>query len=260
VRGAAAGVRRWLDRIRYFGVSRYCPCCRSHLRRFTPYPRPGSGRRPRPEAKCPVCGALERHRLIVRYLAERTDFWNGRPKRMLHVAPEAQIRNLFKRAPGVRYISTDLSLRRPMVQADLTRLGFGDEMFDVIYCSHVLEHVSDDLQAMRELRRVLRPGGWAILQVPIVRDTTFEDPSVTTPEGRLAAFGQRDHVRAYGKDYVDRLRAAGFAVTIDSYVRELPEATRRRLGLMAREDVYVCRQDASRGTTSREPSALDVAS
>src|SRR5690606_5498676 len=176
----------------------------SHLRTFTPYPRPDSGRQPRPEAKCPVCGALERHRLIVRFLAERTDFWNGRTKRMLHVAPEAQIRTMFMRAPGVRYVSADISLRRPMVQADLTNLGFADETFDVIYCSHVLEHVDDDLRAMRELRRVLRPGGWAILQVPIIRDVTYEDPTVTTPEGRLAAFGQRDHVRAYGRDYADR--------------------------------------------------------
>jgi SAM-dependent methyltransferase len=206
-----------------------------------------------------VCSALERHRLIVRYLEERTDFWNGQPKRMLHVAPESQIRHLFMRAPGVRYVSTDLALRRPMVQSDLTKLGFVDETFDVIYCSHVLEHVPEDVQAMRELRRVLRPGGWAILQVPIVREVTFEDPSVTTPEGRLAAFGQSDHVRAYGRDYVDRLRAAGFAVTIDPYVRELPERTRRRLGLMAHEDIYVCRRDAG-PKTSQAPRALSVAS
>jgi SAM-dependent methyltransferase len=253
-------MRRWVRRARYFGFQRYCPCCRSYLRRFTPYPKPESGRVPRSEAKCPVCSALERHRMIVRYLEDRTDLWNGQPKRLLHVAPETQIRSILSGAPGVRYVSTDLALRQPMVQADLTKLSFADETFDVIYCSHVLEHVPDDVQAMRELRRVLRHDGWAILQVPIVRDVTYEDFSITSPEARLAAFGQRDHVRAYGRDYLDRLRAAGFSVTVDHYARELPPAEQRRLGVMPQEDVYVCRRGRTTDVTSDEQRYQAVAS
>jgi len=231
-------------RVRNFGLTRYCPCCKSHLRQFVPYPHPPRpGRRTRREARCPICGSLERHRLIVQYLEERTDFWNSAPKRVLHVAPERQIARIIRRATGVRYVSTDIESPRAMVKADLMRLGFADNSFDIIYCSHVLEHVPDDGQAMRELRRVLRSDGWAILQVPVVRDRTYEDASITSEEGRLAAFGQHDHVRAYGPDYADRLRAAGFAVKVDNYLRDLSEATRMKLGLSEyNEDVHFCRR------------------
>jgi SAM-dependent methyltransferase len=87
-----------------------------------------------------------------------------------------------------------------------------DESFDVIYCSHVLEHVQDDGKAMAELHRVLKDDGWAILLVPIMAEATFEDPTIVDPAERARIFGQEDHVRIYGPDYVDRLRGAGFSV------------------------------------------------
>ena len=93
---------------------------------------------------------------------------------------------------------------------NLTSLPFSDGAFDAIYCSHVLEHVEDDRAAIRELRRVCAKNAWAILQVPITADETFEDPAITDPEQRFKVFGQHDHVRRYGPDYVDRLAAGGF--------------------------------------------------
>jgi SAM-dependent methyltransferase len=238
IRSAQRGLRR----IQQVGGERFCACCQSQVRAFLPYPLNKPGRTPRQNARCPVCGALERHRLIVHYLRARTNLWTAPRLRLLHVAPESHLTRMFRAATHVHYVSMDLSkARRPRLRANLEQLAFRDASFDAIYCSHVLEHVPDDRRAMRELRRVLKPEGWAILQVPIIRDVTFEDPAITSEPERLAAYGQHDHVRAYGFDYRDRLNDAGFAVTVDPYVRTLPEPELARLGFMATEDVYLCR-------------------
>lgn len=125
---------------------------------------------------------------------------------------------------------------------DLTMTPWRDASFDAILCNHVLEHIPDDRQAMRELFRVLRPGGWAILQVPMDtrRATTFEDPTIVSPKARERAFGQADHVRIYGLDYKARLESVGFVVSVDPFVRELPVAVRTRFALTPEEDVYFC--------------------
>ena len=224
-----------VTKVTNFGFRRYCPCCESHLRRFRPFGRP--------EARCSVCGSLERHRLIYLYLRHRTDLFDGRHKKMLHVAPEDQLSKLFASAPGIDYLSADLSASGAMIRMDIMDIQYPDETFDVIYCSHVLEHVSDDRKAMRELHRVLRTGGWAILQVPIATaEVTFEDPKITSPKERERAFGQFDHVRLYGADYNDRLEDAGFSVEVDGFVRDLDDRTVTRFGLMRSEDVYRCKK------------------
>jgi len=230
-------LRQGFERFWHLGLARYCPCCGAHVRAFETY-----GASQRPGAMCPVCGSLERHRMTYLYLREKTDLLDGRPKRLLHVAPEPQLSRLFQTVKNLDYLSADLRSPRAMVKMDVTAIQFPDDSFDVIYCSHVLEHVPDDRKAMREFYRVLKPGGWAVLLVPITADATFEDPTITSPEERLRLFGQRDHLRRYGPDYKDRLAEAGFSVTVEGYVRELDEATVRRFGLLASEDVYVCRK------------------
>jgi len=103
-----------------------------------------------------------------------------------------------------------------MIQMDITDIPFFVDAFDAIVCNHVLEHVIDDRNALAELLRVLKPAGWTILQVPmsLSLDKTHEDFPVTTTQGREETFGQNDHVRIYGKDYVSRLEQAGFKVDI----------------------------------------------
>ena len=137
---------------------------------------------------------------------------DGKPKKILHVAPELCFMHMLENKYRENYITADVSNPRAKVKMDITDIDYNDESFDVIYCSHVLEHIQNDRKAMRELHRVLKPNGWAVLNVPITAEKTFEDPSVVDPEERLKKFGQKDHVRRYGPDYIDRLLEAGFEV------------------------------------------------
>ena len=136
------------------------------------------------------------------------------------------------------------------------RCRFGLLNFDAVICNHVLEHVPDDRAAMRELRRILRPGGIAVLMVPFRPDRqTYEDPTIVDPEQRTAVFGQFDHVRLYGSDYLDRLREAGFEVDGDLYWKSLDEDEVVRYGLQRDEYLIIGRtNDDLRGSVASSPS------
>jgi len=137
---------------------------------------------------------------------------------------------------------------------DITYIPYKHNSFDVILCNHVLEHVVEDQKAIRELFRVLTPGGWAILQCPIdsQRAKTFEDPSITAPHDRARAFGQHDHVRIYGRDYKERLEKAGFTVKVDNYARDLDINVVRKYGLKD-EEIHFCTKPlgTTRSTSNR---------
>lgn len=168
----------------------------------------------RHDAQCGHCGSIERQRFLWLYLTDHTDLFDGSPKRVLHFAPEERLSAMLRRRLGKGYLTADLMRDTVDVKVDVTDIRFPDGSFDFIICSHVLEHVGDDGLAMRELVRVLAPGGLALLLLPITADTTFEDPTIVSPEERLRVFGQADHVRRYGPDVVGRLEAAGFAVSV----------------------------------------------
>lgn len=227
-------LRLWAGRAAHAGRRRYCPCCRSHVRRFGYF-----GDRPRPDRLCPVCGALERHRVAIMFLRARRGLLS-KLRRVLHVAPEPPIARVLRQSAMESYVSIDLSDNGAMVQGDLTRLPFPPESFDCVYCSHVLEHVPDDATALAEVHRVLRPGGWAMVQVPIRGDATFEDPSITDPDVRRQLFGQPDHVRIYGRDFKHRLADAGFAVSVERPQRGLDRELVSRYGVETLEDLYLC--------------------
>lgn len=196
---------------------------------------------PRADARCPYCGALERHRLMRLYLEQCTPLARSEPLSLLHFAPEPGLFRWFRTLPALHYVSVDLDSFRAMVHADICALPFPADRFDAILCSHVLEHIPDDRRALAELYRVLRPGGWAILQVPMQagRAATLEDPSVVTPADRERLFGQRDHVRLYGADYFDRVRAAGFDVRLDDFYGTLSPAVIQRYALWMNELICV---------------------
>lgn len=188
------------------GRARYCALCGGSFRRFL-----AKGEPLRPEAMCPRCLSLERHRAQWLLLARERALEGAAS--ILHFAPEPGIRDRLRALPQVFYVTADIAPGRADTAMDMTRLAFRDGSFDRLLCSHVLEHVADDAAALRELRRVLRPGGLAVLQVPLREGDTDEDLSVTDPAERLRRFGQEDHVRFYGRaDFQKRLEAAGFTV------------------------------------------------
>lgn len=165
--------------------------------------------------------------------------------RVLHVAPERCLSERLRLLPDVKYTAGDkftpgYDYPRGTMDLDITALPFGDDSFDLILCSHVLEHVPDDRTAMRELFRVLAPGGMAIVMVPIDLDrpVTDEDPTVTDPKERIRRFGQFDHVRQYGRDYTARLRTAGFTVLEDPLTERLSPEEVFRFGLLRSEVVH----------------------
>jgi len=219
----------------YIGNSRFCPLCQKKFSKFLSYGSPL-----RSDARCPRCGSLERHRFLWLFLEERTDFFGSQGRRMLHIAPEKCFEPRFKKVFRDGYLTADLNNSRAMEKMDITNIPYPDETFDIIYCSHVLEHIPDDKKALRELNRVLKNNGWAIILVPIEGKTTYEDPSIVTPEARLAAFGQIDHVRIYGEDYFERLEKTGFkteVITLEQ-IADKVKAENMGLSLAAGEIFY----------------------
>ncbi len=198
---------------------------------------------------CPVCGALERHRLTTLFLDRHPQLLAGL-KRVLHVAPEPPVERIFRKWTQESYVSFDLFADNVLVQGDLTSLPFDSQTFDALYCSHVLEHVPDDHKAMEELHRVLRPDGWAIIQVPITGEDTFEDLSVTDPARRRQLFGQPDHVRVYGRDFSSRLARARFSVRVERPQQDFGPETMTHCGLSTKDDIFFCKKGTDLATTA----------
>ncbi len=219
----------------YHGNRFVCPCCKRRFRELLPY------RDLVLNAVCPRCDSHARHRLMWLYLIDKKKIMERQIK-LLHFAPEPMLGKFLCALPNIEYLSADLDSPLAMIKMDITDIPYPAESFDAILCSHVLEHVPDDRKAMSEMLRVLKPGGWAILQVPIAYDRkqTFEDSTIVSPEDRLKFYGQEDHVRFYGLDYAERLRAVGFEVNVDGYVRELDSILSKKYALNLQEDIYLC--------------------
>jgi len=227
-RAALRALKRRALMLAYRGDSVECPCCGGRWRRFMPSWN-------RPNAICPGCAAQERHRALWLFLEARRPELFERPMSLLHFAPEPVFQQRFRAVPTLNYTSADLGSPEADEHFDITSIPHPDASFDSIICSHVLEHVDDDRRAMSELHRILRPGGWAIVIVPFdsSRNETYEDSAITSTEDRKREFWQEDHVRLYGTDFPDRLREAGFEVTLDDYVAGLGDEVLRRHGASA---------------------------
>ncbi len=160
---------------------------------------------------------------------------------MLHIAPGKKFEKRFKQIAGLDYLSAGLT-GNYMVKMDIIDIQYADNSFDVVYCSHVLEHIPDDRKAMREMHRVLKVGGWAIIMVPIRPEGTFEDPLATDPVVRKRVYGQSDHVRVYGPDIKYRLEEAGFTV-MQLRPPDIVDAEGIvRFGLKENEIIFVCQK------------------
>ncbi|EKD28784.1 MAG: Glycosyl transferase, group 2 family protein [uncultured bacterium] len=221
------------NKIKNFGISAYCPVCGSFLKKFIAV-------EDRKKAICPVCGSYERHRLVWLYFKRETGIFSGKLK-MLHIAPENCFVRRFKQIPNLDYISIDLESKLADKKMSLTKLEFEDECFDIVYCSHVLEHITDDIKAMSEIKRTLKKGGMAIIMVPVFGEVTEEDLNVTAPEERKRLYGQSDHVRKYGEDFVSRLETAGLKVQTLEFYKKFLKIVRLYYGL-SDEKIYICRK------------------
>lgn len=205
----------WLKGNRYTD-----PIDNKSFRSFLPY---GYAKQ-RHNVLSPSTLSLERHRLLWLYLQNETDFFTSALK-VLHFAPEQAFYKRFRKMPNLDYTTTDLNSPLADVKADICKLPFQDNQFDVILCNHVLEHIPNDTKAMQELYRVMKPSGTGIFQIPqdLKREFTFEDNTITDKKERTKIFGQYDHVRVYGRDYFDKLRAVGFKVDEVDFTKSLSE-------------------------------------
>lgn len=215
--------RRFAARFWFVGSQVACLVCERTFQKWRGDPELGS---------CPYCGAAPRHRLLC-FVLDKEWATTSQCLDLLHFAPEWGTQRRFRHHGKVgRYVTADLSAPGVDVHTDITALNFPDQSFDAVICSHVLEHVPNDRAAMRELYRILRPGGMAYVQVPFADDkSTDEDPTVTDVAERRRRFGQFDHVRVYGIDLADRLREAEFSVCELRPVRGIDPLAVRRWGL-----------------------------
>ena len=208
-------------------------------RKFLPY---GYGKQ-RENALSPSTLSLERHRLMWLFLRDETDFFTSKQKqKVLHIAPEQCFLDIFRNQNNLDYTTSDIKSPIADVKADICNLPFENNCYDIIFCNHVLEHIADDTRAMQELFRVLKPGGMGIFQIPqdLSRKKTFEDNTIVDKKERAKIFGQYDHVRIYGLDYFEKLRAIGFKVEEIDYTKKIEQKEMKRFCLMKNEILPVC--------------------
>ena len=209
------------------------------FRKFLPY----GYVKQRENALSPSTLSLERHRLMWLFLRDNTTFFTATKKlKVLHIAPEQCFLDIFRKQQNLNYITSDLESPIADVKADICDLPFKENEFDVVFCNHVLEHISNDTKAMQELYRVLKPGGFGIFQIPqdLSKAITFEDNTITDRKERAKLFGQYDHVRVYGRDYFDKLRSIGFKVDEVDYTKKITLDKIEKYCLMQNEILPVC--------------------
>ena len=222
----------------YKGNKVECPVCEKSFSKFLSY---GSDVAHRENVLCPYDLTLERHRLMWLYLKDQSNYFTAEKLNVLHIAPEQCFHKKFKKQSNLNYLTGDLVSPIADMHFDLHQIPLEDNRFDVVFCNHVLEHVDDAHQCMSELYRVMKPGGWGVMQVPLDynRDTTYEDASITSPEEREKHFWQKDHVRLFGNDYPDWLRKAGFDVETFDVNKKYPAELVKRYRLIEQEMLYI---------------------
>ena len=224
----------------YSGSSLEDPIDGRLYRKMLPYGRV----RPRPNALAPHSLSLERHRALWIYFKEFSDFFE-KPARMLHMAPEYCFIKRFRALSNLDYVTGDLDSPWADHHFDVHCIPFEDASFDFVMANHLMEHVDNDRTVLKEFYRVLKPGGWGILQVPIdwTNPNTEEDRSITDPSELERLYWQRDHLRLYGyEDYPSRLKQAGFSVEVVDMQALLGLDRYKRYALGGERWVFVVRK------------------
>jgi SAM-dependent methyltransferase len=245
----------------YIGDKYMCPLCQAKLAYFSPLPMFylremyehqfvhsifQSETLNIEHYECPACHCSDRDRLYLLYIEhilQNTE--KSRKIRLLEIAPAPQLRKALQQNEQIEYRCGDLFMDGVDDKIDITDMNvYADESFDVFICSHVLEHINDDLRAMRELHRILKPGGWGITMVPInlALEEDYENVNATSASERWKHFGQDDHVRMYSKPgFVGRLTEAGFRVE-QLGVEFFSKAAFEKHGIHPRSVLYVVKK------------------
>lgn len=259
-------VRNFIRFFQFAGFKYYCPFCNRHARIFTPityYPGQKTIDKYKiiamginPHYRCPRCNSSDKERLVWKYLTTHADILSpDRQLSVLHIAPEKNTQKKLRGRANIKHVAGDMFMGAPKYTTehyggaaylDVTDMfRFGNNTFDLIICNHVLEHVPDDLKGMREIYRVLKKGGFAILQVPVSRiiEDSIEETTTITEEERTEKFGQSDHVRIYAeKDYFSRLASVGFSVEVIPCKSMFFKKEAKLWGVNPRESIYVARK------------------
>ncbi len=237
-------IRRSLNKIQsilYQGNNFSCNLCGKSFSKF----KPKGNWQIRSNAECPYCGSVERNRLLLFYLQNETDLFT-KENHLLHIAPFWQLRKIFKQSTNIHYTSGDINKAYADQQMDITSIPFPDNTFDYIICSHVLGHVPNEPLAIREMCRVLKPNGTALILTLINWNSpvTYESPQVQTPQQKLKEYSEPDLERLHGADFADRLKKEGFSVTPINYAQTLSEETMHHysLGNGDREIIFKCQK------------------
>jgi SAM-dependent methyltransferase len=222
----------------YRGNKVECPVCERSFSKFLSY---GSNVAYRDNVLCPYDLTLERHRLMWLYLKNESNFFGPEKLSLLHIAPEQCFIPTFKKQANLTYLTADLLSPIADMHFDVHQIPLEDNTFDVLFCNHVMEHVVDPIQCMKEFFRVLKPGGWAIMQVPqdMSREITYEDATITSPEEREKHFWQYDHVRLFGRDYPQWIEKAGFQVKEYRLADSFSEAQIDKFRISIDEILYI---------------------
>ena len=222
-----------------------CPICGYKGIGFIPFPNIIHK-----EVICPECGSHERHRALWLYFEENKELLQDGNK-ILHFAPEMLFKELFT-SNNLEYHAVD---KNPGLYTyadeivDIQDIPYGDDYFDLIICSHVLEHVPDDMQALRELYRVLKPKGTALILIPMNgvsynlpydESKTLEKEEYDTPELRKKHYGQSDHLRLYGADFRERILGSDFEIVSSDFIKNLGLETIERYALVRNENIFEC--------------------
>jgi SAM-dependent methyltransferase len=198
-----------------------------------------------PEVECPHCRAHERHRFLHLYLSRRPPAFMNVPGRILHFAPEVSVRQFIDRNPDARCISTDYAkgvyahilqgVQGPLFISDIHHMPLADGVIGGIFCLHVLEHVRDDREAIRNLYRITRPGGEAVLMVPFMMDQTATE-EYGAPDPELF-----DHVRGYSPlDFKERLAPFDYEEIVPSAMLTADDVNRYKIP--DSQVIYLCRK------------------
>jgi SAM-dependent methyltransferase len=251
------------------GADKTCSLCSSRVRAFLPYRDGWAGVPPLlreldivgsdvENFSCPVCDSHDRERHLYLYLKASGLMERLSSLRILHFAPERRLSQRIAGLKPVEYVKADLyPIDDSIIRVDLLDIQFPDSRFNLVIANHVLEHVLDDRRAVREIARVLAPGGHAILQTPFARGLRhcFEDEGITSDSARLQAYGQEDHVRLFGADIFDRFAQNGFQSRVQDHHQLLPQVDSRLAGVNPLEPFFLFQKAAAAGSGERQSRA-----